>query len=141
MNGEAMYGFDNQLASTLKRWRKPGDGFDANGNRVDDILPRALYRAGYNYAGSSRFVEDGSFLRLKYLTLSYKFPKQFCEKVGVSKIRSSVTANNLFTFTNYSGQDPEININSSDDVIYTVGYDDSKTPRAREITLVLSVTF
>lgn len=141
MRGEAMNSFDNQLASTLKRWRKPGDGFDANGNRIDDILPRALYRSGYNWAGSSRFVEDGSFLRLKYVTLSYKFPKSVCDRLGVSKIRSSVTTNNLFTFTNYSGQDPEININSSDAVIYTVGYDDSKTPRAREITLVLSVTF
>ncbi len=136
MNGEAMYNFDNQLASTLKRWRKPGDGMNG-----EEILPRALYRKGYNYAGSDRFVEDGSFLRLKYVTLTYRFPKRICESVGVENIRTSVTANNLFTFTNYSGQDPEISISSSDDVIYTVGYDDSRTPRSREVTFVLSVTF
>ena len=136
MNGEAMFNFDNQLASTLKRWRKPGDG--ENG---EEILPRALYQKGYNYAGSDRFVEDGSFIRLKYITLTYRVPKKFCEKVGVSKIRTSITANNLLTFTNYNGQDPEITIKSSDNVYYTVGYDDSRTPRSREVTLVLSVTF
>lgn len=136
MNGEAMYSFDNQLASTLRRWRKPGDGLDG-----EEILPRALYQKGYNYAGSDRFVEDGSFLRLKYITLTYRVPKTFCQKIGVQNIRTSLTANNLFTFTKYSGQDPEISISSSDDVIYTVGYDDSKTPRGRELTLVLSVTF
>lgn len=136
MNGEAMYYLDNQLASTLKRWRKPGDG--ENG---EQILPRALYREGYNYVGSDRFVEDGTFLRLKYITLTYRIPKNFCKKIGVDNIRTSLTANNLFTFTRYSGQDPEITIKSSDDVIYTVGYDDSQTPRTREITFILSVTF
>lgn len=136
MFGEAMHNFDNQLASTLKRWRKPGDG--ENG---EEILPRALYNRGYNYAGSDRFVEDGSFLRLKYITLTYRFPKSICNTLGVSNIRTSVTANNLFTFTNYSGQDPEISIQSSDNVIYTVGYDDSRTPRSKEVTFVLSVTF
>jgi len=136
MYGEAMHNFDNQLASTLKRWRKPGDG--ENG---EEILPRALYDKGYNYVGSDRFVEDGTFLRLKYITLTYRIPKKFCQKIGVDNIRTSVTANNLFTFTNYSGQDPEINISSSDQVIYTVGYDDSRTPRAREVTFILSVTF
>jgi TonB-linked SusC/RagA family outer membrane protein len=136
MKGEAMYNFDNQLASTLKRWRKLGDG--QNG---EEILPRALYQEGYNYVGSDRFVEDGSFLRLKYVTLTYRVPNKFCKKIGVNNMRTSITANNLFTFTNYRGQDPEITISSSDDVIYTVGYDDSKTPRSREITFVLSITF
>jgi len=136
MNGEAMHNFDNQLASTLKRWRKPGDG--TNG---EDILPRALYDQGYNWAGSDRFVENGSFLRLKYMTVTYRVPKKFCTTVGVSEIRTSLTANNLLTFTKYSGQDPEITISSSDDVIYTVGYDDSRTPRSRELTFVVSVTF
>ena len=136
MNGEAMFKFDNQLASTLRRWRKPGDG--ENG---EEILPRALYDKGYNWAGSDRFVEDGSFLRLKYITVTYRFPNSICKKLGVSQMRTSLTANNLFTFTNYSGQDPEITIKSSDNVIYTVGYDDSMTPCSKELTLVLSVTF
>ncbi|MFT3737825.1 MAG: hypothetical protein QM786_03630 [Breznakibacter sp.] len=132
MNGEAMYGFDNQLKSTLKRWRKPGDQTD---------VPRALMSSGYNYLGSDRFVEDGSFLRLKYITLVYRFPKELVSKVGLESARISSTFNNLLTFTRYSGQDPEIGINSKDGTIYTVGYDYSNTPRAPEITFNLSVTF
>ena len=132
MNGEAMFNYDNQLASTLSRWRKPGDETD---------IPRALMSKGYNYAGSSRFVEDGSFLRLKYITLSYRFPTKLVNKIGFDTMRMSATFNNLLTFTRYSGQDPEININSSDNVIYTVGYDDSKTPRSKDVTFILAITF
>ncbi|MBN1926714.1 MAG: SusC/RagA family TonB-linked outer membrane protein [Prolixibacteraceae bacterium] len=132
MQGEAMYSYDNQLASTLRRWRKPGDETD---------IPRALMSKGYNWAGSSRFVEDGSFLRLKYITLSYRFPNKFVQKIGLKSMRASLTVNNLLTFTNYSGQDPEITIKSSDAVIYTVGYDDSRTPRSKDITFILAITF
>ncbi|MFA9388532.1 MAG: SusC/RagA family TonB-linked outer membrane protein [Prolixibacteraceae bacterium] len=132
MNGEAMFNYDNQLASTLSRWRKPGD---------ETNIPRALMSKGYNYAGSSRFVEDGSFLRLKYITVSYRVPVKLVKKIGFETMRMSATFNNLFTYTKYSGQDPEININSTEDAIYTVGYDDSKTPRSRDITFILAVTF
>ncbi|MBN2744133.1 MAG: SusC/RagA family TonB-linked outer membrane protein [Marinilabiliaceae bacterium] len=132
MNGEAMHGYDNQLKSTLKRWRKPGD--------VTDI-PRALLGSGYNYLGSDRFVEDGSFMRMKYVTLTYRFPKAWCQKAGLSSVRVSTTLNNMLTFTNYSGQDPDISISSKDGTIYTVGYDDSSTPRTKDITFNLAVTF
>ncbi|MGB4541110.1 MAG: SusC/RagA family TonB-linked outer membrane protein [Prolixibacteraceae bacterium] len=131
MFGEAMFSYDNQLRSTLRRWRKPGDETD---------IPRALYRTGYNYVGSDRFVEDGSFLRLKYITLTYRVPGKFAQKLGCKSIRVSTTLNNLLTFTNYSGQDPEITIRSADDVIYTVGYDDSNTPRSRDVTFILAIT-
>lgn len=132
MFGEAMFNYDNQLKSTLRRWRKPGDETD---------IPRALFQTGYNYVGSDRFVEDGSFLRLKYITLSYRFPAKIAEKLGCKNIRMSTTFNNLLTFTNYSGQDPEITIRSSDNVIYTVGYDDSNTPRSKDVTFILAITF
>ena len=131
MFGEAMFSYDNQLRSTLRRWRKPGDETD---------IPRALYRTGYNYVGSDRFVEDGSFLRLIYITLTYRVPGKFAQKLGCKSIRVSTTLNNLLTFTNYSGQDPEITIRSADDVIYTVGYDDSNTPRSRDVTFILAIT-
>lgn len=132
MYGEAMHNYDNQLASTLRRWRKPGDETD---------IPRALMGKGYNYVGSSRFVEDGSFLRLKYITATYRFPKKFVQKIGFKSMRLSTTVNNLLTFTNYTGQDPEISINSSDGTIYTVGYDDSKTPRSKDFTFILAIEF
>ena len=126
-----MYNYDNQLLSTLRRWRNPGDDTD---------IPRALYQTGYNFCGSDRFVEDGSFLRLKYITLTYRMPNRIANKLGCNSIRLSTTLNNLFAFTRYSGQDPEITIKSSDDVIYTVGYDDSNTPRSKDVTLILAIT-
>lgn len=132
MNGENMHSFDNQLASTLKRWRIPGDETD---------IPRAMLSNGYNWLGSDRFVEDGSFMRLKYITLTYNVPKSFSQKMRINSMRISATMNNLLTFTNYSGQDPEINIKSRDGSIYTVGYDDSSTPVSKQFTLNLAVTF
>ncbi|MCU4162943.1 SusC/RagA family TonB-linked outer membrane protein [Carboxylicivirga caseinilyticus] len=132
MYGENMHTFDNQTQAVLRRWRKEGDDTD---------IPRALLGYGYNWLGSDRFVEDGSFMRLKYITLAYKIPTKFSRKLGMQSARLSATFNNLLTFTNYSGQDPEININSKDGTIYTVGYDDSNTPRTRDITCTLSITF
>lgn len=132
MNSENMYRFDNQSTATLRRWRRPGDETD---------IPRALIYYGYNWLGSDRFVDDGSFLRLKYLTFTYEFPRELVSKLKMQSLRLSTTFNNLLTITNYAGQDPEININSRDGTIYTVGYDESNTPRARQITVNLSVTF
>ncbi len=132
MYSENMASYDNQTTATLRRWRNPGD--------VTDV-PRALVGYGYNWLGSDRFVGDGSFLRLKYITLSYRVPGNLTNRVGIKQARFSMTLNNLFVFTNYLGQDPEISINSRDGSIYTVGYDDSNTPRTKEVTMNLSITF
>ncbi|MFB6319723.1 SusC/RagA family TonB-linked outer membrane protein [Saccharicrinis sp. FJH54] len=132
MLGENMYSYDNQTKAVLRRWRKPGDETD---------IPRSLIGYGYNWLGSDRYVEDGSFMRLKYVSLSYNLPKGFAKKMGAQSMRVSATLNNLLTFTNYSGQDPEININSKDGTIYTVGYDDSNTPVSRQFTFNLNVVF
>ncbi|WP_195406254.1 SusC/RagA family TonB-linked outer membrane protein [Bacteroides congonensis] len=101
MNNEAMYNDDNQSTAVLRRWRNEGD--------VTDI-PRALYKEGYNYLGSDRFVEDASFVRLKTLTLNYAFPKKICNRLGINTLSCFATGYNLFTWTNYTGQDPEVNI-------------------------------
>jgi hypothetical protein len=120
MRGENMASYDNQTTATLSRWRKPGDETD---------MPRALIGYGYNWLGSDRYVDNGSFLRLKYVTLTYYMPKTLIGKI------------NLLTFTRYLGQDPEININSSDGTIYTVGYDQSNTPVPKELTFTINVNF
>jgi TonB-linked SusC/RagA family outer membrane protein len=132
MYGESMFNYDNQTTATLRRWRKPGDETD---------VPRALIGYGYNWLGSNRFVDDGSFLRLKYITLIYNFPSALINKIHLTALRTSVTINNLMTFTNYLGQDPEININSRDGTIYTVGVDQSNTPRTKEVTFNISISF
>ena len=101
MNNESMYSDDNQSTAVLRRWRNEGD--------VTDI-PRALYKEGYNYLGSDRFVEDASFVRLKTLTLNYSFPKKICNRLGINTLSCFATGYNLFTWTNYTGQDPEVEI-------------------------------
>lgn len=135
MRSESMYNYNNQSVSVLNRWRFEGDETD---------IPKALYGRGYNWLGSDRFVEDGSFFRLKQLTLSYNLPKQWLAKSGISKLSVFATGQDLFTWTKYSGQDPEVNINGGLDANGTfqlMGVDDARTPRARKISLGLTLEF
>ena len=98
---EAMRGPDNQSTAILDRWRQPGDITDMP--RATETDPNANNRI------SSRFVEDGSFARLKTLTLSYNVNRRWMERVGARSARVFFTGANLFTITNYSGMDPEVN--------------------------------
>src|SRR3546814_2603341 len=75
-------------------------------------IPRALYGIGYNYLGSDRFVEDASFVRLKMITLKYSLPKPFIQRFGINRFDVFTTIQDVFTWTNYSGQDPEVSLNS-----------------------------
>lgn len=127
MNLESMYGTQNQCASVTYRWRKDGDV---------TAIPRALYGTGYNYQVSSRFVEDGSFLRLNNLQISYSVPKTTLKKYGLNTLTAYVTMNNLFCWTRYTGIDPEISAG-----IYTPASDGATTPRARMITASLNFGF
>lgn len=132
MEGENMYSYDNQLASTLRRWRNEGDETD---------IPRALLGAGYNWLGSDRYVHDGSFVRLKYISVSYDVPERFVKPMKVRSIKLSLTLNNMLTFTRYIGQDPEISIRSTDGSIFTVGYDRSTTPVPKQLTFYANFKF
>jgi TonB-linked SusC/RagA family outer membrane protein len=75
-----------------------------------------------------RFVEDGSYLRINTITLGYTLPKRLLSKVMISNLRLYCTLNNMFTFTKYSGYDPEVSVSSS---ILTPGIDDSAYPRSK----------
>ena len=127
MNLESMYGTQNQCASVTYRWRKDGDV---------TAIPRALYGTGYNYQVSSRFVEDGSFLRLNNLQISYSVPKTTLKKYGLNTLTAYVTMNNLFCWTRYTGIDPEISAGT-----YTPASDGATTPRSRMITASLNFGF
>ena len=88
----------NQWAEVADRWT------ETNASSVvpsyDGYVPSELY---------SRFIEDGSYLRLKNITLGYTFPEQLTRKAHINKVRVYVTAQNLFCLTKYSGYDPEVN--------------------------------
>ena len=129
MNAESMRGSDNQSTAVLRRWRNEGDDTD---------IPRALWGWGFNYLGSDRFVEDCSFLRLKTLSLSYSFPKKFCKSLGMNSISMFVTGYDLFTFSNYTGQDPEVTLPSG---ITDLAMDSSQTPRSKRYSVGLTLNF
>jgi TonB-linked SusC/RagA family outer membrane protein len=124
------FGYSNQSTAVLRRWEKPGD--------VTDI-PRALYNAGYNWLGSSRYVQDGSFLRFSALTLRYNLDDLLAKKLGLKSAGVYVTAQNLYTFTRYIGQDPEIAARAGD--IYQQPIDYSTTPASKQYTLGITASF
>jgi len=84
-------------------------------------------------------VEDGSFLRLNSLTLGYTPPEALFTKIGISKLRFYVTANNVFILTKYSGLDPEVSTRRKTPL--TPGVDYSPFPRSRQVVLGLNLNF
>jgi len=99
METEGMYDAKNQSTEVLNRWRIPGQITD---------MPRAVATTD-NLKASTRFIEDGSFMRLKTVTLSYNFSGGLLKKWNIGRLQPYFTAQNLFTLTNYSGFDPEVN--------------------------------
>ncbi|OCX51701.1 SusC/RagA family TonB-linked outer membrane protein [Mucilaginibacter sp. PPCGB 2223] len=130
LNTTNLIGFNNQSTAVLRRWEKPGD--------VTDI-PRALYRQGYNSLGSSRYVSDGSYLRWTSLTLRYNIDQLLAKKLGIKSASVYVTGQNLYTWTKYLGQDPEISPRAGD--IYQLPVDQSTTPASKTYTLGLTASF
>jgi TonB-linked SusC/RagA family outer membrane protein len=130
-NGTLIYlesgtGEDNQTARMNGRWQKPGD-------------ITQFPKAGDSYK-SSRFIEDGSFLRVKNITLSYNFKKEWIKKIGMKSAKVYGTVQNLFTFTNYTGMDPEVNYyGGSSNII--IGTDFFTYPQSRTILVGLSFVF
>ncbi len=127
MNLEKMYNAYNQLSSVNWRWRKDGDV---------TWIPRALYDTGYNWQGSSRFVEDASYVRLSYVQLVYNFNKKLLKAMGLRRLQLSVSGQNLFCWTKYSGQDPEKSPGA-----WGIAYDNSQTPRSQSVTFNVNLGF
>ncbi len=129
MSNEAMYGANNQSTAVLRRWRNEGDNTD---------IPRALYGEGYNYLGSDRFVEDASFVRLRSLSLSYAIPNKVCRQWGINALSVYVTGYNLFTWTDYEGQDPEVSIPGKATKLATDG---ANSPVSKQFSCGINMTF
>ena len=127
MEVEKMYDNNNQSRAVNWRWRVEGD--------ITEI-PRALRQTGYNYLGSDRFVEDGSFIRLNYSQISYSLDPKIIKKWGLTQLSLYVSANNLFCLTKYSGADPEVGYGSMGIVT-----DGAKTPRAKSFTGGITIQF
>ena len=131
---EGMTRVFNAGTAVFNRWRQPGD---------DTNMPRGISGdPNRNTRASARFIEDGSYLRLKNLSIGYTLPSSVLNNLEfLSRVRVYLSAQNLFTLTNYSGYDPEIgarrNINS------TLGYgiDFGQTPQARTFLGGIQIDF
>ena len=130
MNLESMYGTNNQSTAVLHRWRAEGDETD---------IPRALYGMGFNYLGSDRFVEDATFVRLKTRSLSWNVPKALLKKLnwGVSRANVFITGYDLFTWTSYKGQDPEVSLPAATKLVE----DNATTPVSKRFAFGLTLNF
>jgi TonB-dependent starch-binding outer membrane protein SusC len=129
-NGTWMYlqgptELDQQTTEVLRVWRTPGDITDIP--RISDGLI------------TSRFIENGSFLRIKNVTLGYTLPKDLLKKLWLKSARIYVSGQNLYTFTSYSGMDPEVNYYSTDNII--MGTDFFTYPQSRTILVGLNIGF
>lgn len=118
----------NQYASYADRWTP---------ENPESNMPAAT-KSSSNNVISSRIIEDGSFLRLKTVTLGYTLPKAAITKAGLSNARVYLAAQNLWTWTNYSGYDPEVSVRNS---ALTPGLDFSSYPRAFTFSLGVNLGF
>ena len=129
LDAQSMVSNNNQSQAVNYRWRKEGDV---------TTVPRAMYGSSSNYNTliSDRFVENGSFVRMNYLQLSYSIPEKKLKSIGLHGLRFYLSANNLFCLTEYTGVDPEISYGS-----YGAAIDRAQTPRAKSYTFGITVDF
>ena len=129
MNNENMYYRYNQSVSVLNRWRRQGD--------ITNI-PRALYNQGYNWLGSDRFVEDASFVRFKSASISYSF-RDFANRIRLKDLKLHFMVYNLYTWTSYTGVDPEVPMFSNDP--FFIGEDKADTPPPMSFIFSINIKF
>lgn len=119
----------NQSTDALRRWRQPGDMTD---------IPRYEFQNTFNNLHSSRFLEDGSYLRLKNLSVGYNLPGNIANRVLMERLRIYCSATNLWTLTRYSGADPEVS--TLDGSVAAQGIDFFTLPQVRTISLGINAT-
>lgn len=114
----------NQTAAVLDRW---------TGEGTSNFMPRAVYGdPNQNCRVSDRFIENGSYLRVKNIMLAYSFPSRMLQKIHVHGLRLSLICENVATISKYSGFDPEVSIN---------GIDQSRYPIPRTYSVGLNINF
>ena len=148
----------NQPSSVLNRTKleaidpeKTYDGTDGIWNWYDDItnvrisnpgakLPRATTGdPNDNDRLSDRYIEDGSYIRLKNITLGYTFPKALLQKVKIDNVRAYINIQNLYTLTKYTGYDPEIGVSTAS--VNVMGLDNGRYPSPTVYSFGLNLTF
>ena len=126
METEGMYDGKNQTTRTLERWRVPGQQTD-------------VPKAGFEMHNSDYFLEDGSYIRLKDLSLSYDVPQNVIRRIKITKLQPYISANNLLTITKYKGYDPEVNQAGNSGSVQ--GLDWGTYPLCKSFTVGVKVEF
>ncbi|MGI4863972.1 MAG: SusC/RagA family TonB-linked outer membrane protein [Janthinobacterium lividum] len=124
--------FDNQTIDQLNRWQKPGD---------ITSVPQARYGAANGTNTSSRWIQSGSFFRIKNLTLGYNIPSELVKRGHIQTLRIYITGQNLATFTKYTGYDPEVNTYGLGTANYLLGHDFYTPPLAKTYLLGVNIGF
>ena len=133
LNANRLY-FENGNVANTNQWASYKHRWTAENPESD--VPRVQANGVYHY--SSRVVEDGSFLRLRNLSFGYTLPRKALRKMHFDTMRVYISADNVFTFTKYTGPDPEVSTRNS---VLTPGFDWSAYPRAFGLTGGISFTF
>ena len=120
--------FDNQTVDQMNYWKKAGD--------ITNIPQPRLYE-GNGTDKSSRWVQDGSYFRVKSVNLGYNIPRKVLTRFKMDNARVYVAALNLFTFTKYTGYDPEVSASFYNSV--TLGHDFYTPPQAKTISIGLNI--
>lgn len=136
MSLENMNTYQNQSKAVLKRWRY---SYEDPATAPGDLLPRVVIgTTHFNYLGSDRFVEDGSFLRFSSLSFKYTFSKKQLTKLPLNSCNLTFTLNNIYLWTNYTGQDPEVTLGSDP---FRLGSDRTLVPISMRGTIGLNISF
>jgi len=135
--------FEGTSIRLLDRWTETNQDTDVPAF-IDDITRQNAGLVNNVSLGSDggrlqRYVEDGSYVRLKNVTLGYSLPASLIDRIGIEKIRAYVSGTNLITLTKYTGYDPEVSAYNSNDAM--IGVDLSNYPTARTITFGIDITF
>lgn len=130
-NGEGNF---NNTRELLNRWQSEANPGDGNTNRANRKA------SGNNGRTSTWHVEDGSYLRLQNVSLGYSLPNSTIERLGLSKLRLYISGNNLNTWTNYTGYNPEVNLRGGGNQL-TPGLDYGVYPLASTYSLGINVSF
>ncbi len=128
--------FDNQTVDQMNRWQQPGD--------ITDV-PQARMGENNGVKTCSRYLYDGSYIRIRSINFGYSLPKSLATRLKMSSVRLYAGIQNLYTFTNYKGWDPEVNYTGTGRTTQNTniiqGYDFYTAPQARTYTLGINLSF
>jgi TonB-linked SusC/RagA family outer membrane protein len=135
-SGFTNFGLDNQTAEMYSYWRKEGD--------ITNV-PRPQLDINNGARNTSRYVYDGSYFRFKTVTIGYTIPKSVTDRIKFNTIRIYATGQNILTFTNYVGNDPEVNYTAPSATTQTQnltnGVDYYSAPQAKSIIFGIKLGF